>query len=402
LLVFLGTFEHALLVFSRLILSGKLVDTMIYFDYSATTPMSDEALFAYQKAAKEYFGNSNSLHQFGQEAEQVLYLSRKSLASSLQVQPSEIYFTGAGSEANFLALTSLATALESKGKNILTTRCEHHSVLQSLHYLETQGFTITYVPVDEHGIITVEALMKSVQNDTILATFAHANSELGTIQDLKALGEVLAERKILFHSDCVQTYGKLPIPIEYLASISISAHKIYGPKGIGATFIRSSYHWQPFLKETTHEFGFRPGTIDVPSVVAFATASENIFIDNQQEMNRLKGLRDMVVAEFSKNPAIILEGHPTQRLPFHLGVRLKGIEGQLVMLECNRKGIAISTGSACRVGQSSPPQSLLAIGRTAEEAHEFIRITFGKWTTEEDIHKLIDCINGVVANYRKD
>ncbi|WP_088102640.1 IscS subfamily cysteine desulfurase [Halalkalibacter urbisdiaboli] len=375
---------------------------MIYLDYSATTPMSDAALFAYQKAAKNYFGNSNSLHQIGQEAEHVLYLSRKSIASPLQIQPNELYFTGSGSEANFLALTSLASANKHKGNNIVTTRCEHHSVLQALHYLQSQGFTITYVPVNEQGLVTVEALEEAISENTILATFAHANSELGTVQDLVAIGQLLSNHKVLFHSDCVQTYGKLPIPVDVLTSLSISGHKIYGPKGIGATFIRSQYHWKSFLEGTTHEFGFRPGTVDVPSVVSFATAAEDIHTEREQEMKRLSLLRERVVKALCNNSSVVFEGHPTKRLPFHLGIRLKGIEGQLVMLECNRKGVAISTGSACRVGQSSPPQSLLAIGRTHEEAHEFIRVTFGKWTTEKDTDTLVECIQSIVSKFRKD
>ncbi|WP_100406564.1 IscS subfamily cysteine desulfurase [Bacillus solitudinis] len=372
---------------------------MIYLDYSATTPMSDEALQAYQKAANNFFGNSNSLHQFGQEAEQVLYLSRKSLSASLDMQPSECYFTGSGSEANFLALISLALAYQHKGKHILTTRCEHHSVLQAIYYLQTQGFSVTYVPVDKFGLITKKALLESIQEETILATFAHANSELGTVQNLAMLGKILAMKKILFHSDCVQTYGKLKIPVEYLSSLSISAHKIYGPKGIGAAFIRSTLHWQSFLKGTTHEYGFRPGTVDVPSVVSFATAAETYLQESEADMKRLLNLRIRTIEALSMNPSVVFEGHPTQRLPFHIGMRLKGIEGQLVMLECNRKGIAISTGSACRAGQTAPPQSLLAIGRTTEEAHEFIRITFGKMTKDEDVEALTKCISEITTNY---
>ncbi|WP_227937839.1 IscS subfamily cysteine desulfurase [Alkalihalobacillus deserti] len=363
---------------------------MIYLDYSATTPMSSYALETYNRVATDFFANSRSLHGRGLESDDVLSLSRRTIADALSVDQSEVYFTGSGSEATFLTLTGLAFANQHKGKTIITTAGEHHSVQQTMSYLKEHDFRIIHVPVNEFGQVTTDSLRSVLSKDTILVSIAHANSEIGTVQDLVSLGEVLTKHDILFHSDCVQTFGKIAIPTHVLTSASFSAHKCYGPKGVGAAYINSHTHWRPFLQGTTHENGFRAGTVDVPAIAAFAAAIDEYLPMVATDMNRLSDFRQLVIDAFEKEERIYFEGHPTKRLPFHISLRVKGIEGQLVMLECNRKGLAISTGSACRVGDTHPSNTMTSIGRTKEEAHELIRITFGRWTTEEEVYKLID------------
>lgn len=374
---------------------------MIYFDYSATTPMSDAALKTYEHVARKFFANSRSLHSFGEESETVLNLSRKKIAQSLGVEADEIYFTGSGSEATFLALTGLALAHQHKGRTIVTTQGEHHSVHQALFYLQRLGFSIRYVPVNEFGEVTIDNLSTTIDDDTILVTIAHANSEIGTVQNIAEIGRFLARQNILFHSDCVQTFGKLPIPSEHLSSLTVSAHKCYGPKGVGAAYIQRELPWVPFLQGTTHENGFRPGTVDVPAIASFAAAIDEWLPQAKDEMIRLGKLRARFISAFQAEERVVFEGHPTNRLPFHTGLRVKGIEGQLLMLEFNRKGIAISTGSACSVGESTPPKTLISIGRSEEEAHEFVRITFGRWTTEEEVDVLIEAFHEILSTIKR-
>lgn len=369
---------------------------MIYLDYSATTPMSPYALETYNRVATDFFGNSRSLHDKGLESDDVLSLSRRTIADAVHVGQNEIYFTGSGSEATFLALTGLAFAHQHKGKTIITTAGEHHSVHQTLSYLKKYGFQIIYVPVNPFGQVTLDSLRSVLSEETILVSIAHANSEIGTVQDLVSIGEFLKEHDILFHSDCVQTFGKIPIPTQILTSASFSAHKCYGPKGVGAAYISSYTRWKPFLSGTTHEFGFRAGTVDVPGIAAFAAAIDEYQPLVANDMQRLFGLRQLVIDTFKNDARICFEGHPSKRLPFHISLRLKGIEGQLVMLESNRKGIAISTGSACRVGDTHPSHTMLSIGRSVQEAHELIRITFGRWTTKEEVYTLIENLKQIL------
>jgi cysteine desulfurase len=375
---------------------------MIYFDYSATTPMSSSALETYNRVATEYFANSRSLHTKGLESDDVLSLSREAIANFLSVKENEIYFTGSGSEATFLTLTGLAFAHAHKGKSIITTEGEHQSVHQTMNYLKDHGFQIIYVPVNEYGQVTIESLQSVLTSDTILVSIAHANSEIGTVQDLVSLGNFLSEHGILFHSDCVQTFGKIPIPTHLLTSASFSAHKCYGPKGVGAAYINGYTHWRPFFQGTTHEFGFRAGTVDVPAIAAFAAAIDDYQSIALKDMKRLNGYRQLVINAFQEESRICFEGHPIERLPFHISLRIKGMEGQFAMLECNRKGFAISTGSACRVGETKPPRTMLSIGRSMEEAHELIRITFGRWTLEDEVYKLINTLKQLVTDYKGD
>ncbi|MGO4887425.1 IscS subfamily cysteine desulfurase [Anaerobacillus sp. MEB173] len=375
---------------------------MIYLDYCATTPMSETALEMYNKVAKDFYGNPSSLHDIGTTSKQILDASREELAKCFNGEARGVYFTGGGSEANNLAIRSLLKGNQKKGRHLITTKIEHSSLLNTFEMLESEGYDITYVPVNEYGEVTIDTLDKALSEDTILVSISHASSEIGTIQNIEQIGCYLAEKDILFHSDCVQSFGKIPLDVKKakLSALSISSHKLYGPKGVGACYISPSVSWQSVIPNTTHEKGFVPGTVNVPGIASFVTAAQEICNHLDKESLRLVGLREQLYETLSKEfPRVILEGHPTNRLPHHLGLRISGMEGQYAMLECNRYGLAISTGTACQIGQTSPSKALLALGRSKQEAIEFIRISLGRFTTEEDINEALCQIRKIIVNY---
>lgn len=375
---------------------------MIYLDYAATTPMSDESMLTFQQASKQYFGNEQSLHDIGSSASVLLKTCKKTLANLLHAKEQGIYFTSGGSESNYLALHSLITAHQEKGKHIITTPIEHASIRNYFRELEKQGFAITYVPVDRFGVVDIEALEAAIQEDTILASIQHANSEIGTIQPLRKIGRLLKAHNVLFHTDCVQTFGKIPIQVEdmYIDSLSISAHKIYGPKGVGACYINPQVQWQPIFEGTSHEGGFRPGTVNVPGIAAFLTAAQAIIEEQEKEAKRLKELREFFVQGLQEIPhPIFIEGHPVSSLPNIVAVTIQGIEGQYTMLECNRSGIAISVGSACQIGKQEPSRTMLAIGKEPEEAKQYVRFSLGKYTTKQEIETTLQVLRTMIYQF---
>lgn len=366
---------------------------MIYFDYAATTPMSKEALETYTKAAINYFGNEQSLHDIGGTASSLLEACRRAFANTITGKEQGVFFTSGGSESNFLALQSLLGAHH--GNHIVTTPMEHASIRSYFHLLQTNGYTITEVPVDSCGLMDLEALENSITADTVLACIQHGNSEIGTVQPLAEIGTILKKHNVLFHTDCVQTFGKLPIDVEmmHIDSLSVSAHKLYGPKGVGACYINPNVRWRSAFPHTSHEKGFRPGTVNVPGIASFITAAEEMMRERKTEMNRLRNLRTYFIERLRATlHTIEVEGHSTSCLPHIIGVTIKGIEGQYTMLECNRYGIAISTGSACQIGKQEPSKTMLAIGKTAEEAKQYVRFSFGRHTTKEQIDTTIDVL----------
>ncbi|MBO1626373.1 IscS subfamily cysteine desulfurase [Bacillus arachidis] len=363
---------------------------MIYLDYAATTPMSKEAIETYTKAAEQYFGNEQSLHDIGGTASSLLQVCRASLAQMIGGKEQGVFFTSGGSESNYLAIQSLLNT--KSGKHILTTPMEHASIRSYFQFLAQQGYTITEIPVDSYGLIDLRALEEAITEDTVLASIQHGNSEIGTIQPISEIGEILKKRNILFHTDCVQTFGKLPIDVTAMQidSLSISAHKIYGPKGVGACYINPQVRWEEVFPGTSHEKGFRPGTVNVPGIASFLTAAEHILDNHEEEQARFRQLRSYFIEQLQPLPLEIqVEGHSTSCLPHIIGVTIKGIEGQYTMLECNRHGIAISTGSACQVGKQEPSKTMLAIGKTYEEAKQYVRFSFGRHTTKENIDTTI-------------
>ena len=376
---------------------------MIYLDYAATTPMSEEALAAYTEAAKLYFGNSSSLHDIGSDAARLLDICRKQLAALINGDERGIYFTSGGTESNILAVRSIIQAHRHKGNHLITTVTEHASLYHLFQQLETEGYEVTYLSVDRFGHIDIDELEQAITPNTIFASIHHANSEIGTVQPIQEIGKLLRKHGVIFHSDCVQTFGKIQVDVQsmHIDSLSLSAHKIYGPKGVGAVYIDPRIKWTACFPNATHEYGFRAGTVNVPGIAAFVTAAQHICAHLSDEQSRLEQLRQYFISQIAeKQLPIDIEGHCDAHLPNIIGLLVHGIEGQYTMLECNRYGIAISTGSACQVGKQAPSRTMIAIGKETEEAKQFVRISLGKPTTMADLDRLVAALEAI-CQHRK-
>lgn len=373
---------------------------MIYLDHAATTPISDKAMEVYLNVAKHYFGNSSSLHDEGSSAKQILDASTKTLAAILKVRPRDVFFTSGATESNFLAIHSLLKS--SEGKHIITTAIEHSSVRNVFQKLQNEGYEVSFVPVNHHGQVEMDTLREMVTEQTALVSIQHVNSEIGVIQELEEIGAFLHEKNILFHSDCVQSFGRLPLDVPQLNvdAISLSAHKIYGPKGVGAVWMNPKVNWKPFLPDTDKPGNFKSGTSDVPSIAAFATAAKNLNKEREKEQQRIRSFRGSLIKELQKLPfeMEIIE-HAEKTVPNILGLRFPGIEGQFLMLECNQAGLAISTGSACQVGSEKPNKTMIAIGKDEQEAREFVRLSFGKLNNKDQISNIIQKINVILKRH---
>ena len=365
---------------------------MIYLDYAATTPMSEDSLHVYGEVNRNFYGNSSSLHDIGSSANIFLETCRSELAKLFNGKEQGVYFTSGGSESNILALQSLLLAHQHKGNHIITTNIEHSSISNFLKKLESEGFDVTYLPVDELGKVNPIEVENAITDKTILASIHYANSEMGVIQSIEEIGAILKKHNVLFHSDCVQTFGKIPINVvtANLDSISLSSHKIYGPKGVGAAYINPSVKWDPVFPGTSHENGFRPGTVNVPGIAAFISAASVMSVSMNENYQHFLHLRNQLKDGLTGvSDRIEWIEHASDQLPHIVGLRFSGIEGQYTMLEFNRYDVAISTGSACSVGKQAPSKTMLALGKTPEEAKQFVRISFGNTTTSSDITKVI-------------
>ncbi|MCT8139523.1 IscS subfamily cysteine desulfurase [Anaerobacillus sp. CMMVII] len=372
---------------------------MIYLDYCATTPMSEKALEVFTKASTHFFGNPNSLHDEGAKAKSLLEQSRKEIAKCINGDPKGIYFTGGGSDSNNLAIKTL---VKGKSGHIITTAVEHFSVINTFLQLQEEGYQITFLEVDQEGKISLSKLREALQENTILVSIGHANSDIGTIQDLHQIGMFLNEKKILFHSDCVQSFGKIPIDVTNLQidSIALSSHKVYGPKGVGAVYISPRIDWKPLIPNTTHENGFRAGTINVPGIASFAEAAIEICRKMPEEERRLHRLSQHLMQRLSEYDVdFSLVGHRTDRLSHHLSLRIHGVEGQWLMLKLNQKDIAISTGTACKVGEQTASKTMLELGFPKEAATELIRISLGNHTTMEHMEATANAFKEIVEDY---
>lgn len=326
----------------------------------------------------------------------LLQVCRKTFAEMIGGKEQGVFFTSGGSESNYLAIQSLLNARTKK--HIITTPMEHASIRSYFQSLKSKGYTITEIPVDKSGLLCLVDLEAAITEDTVLASIQHGNSEIGTVQNITEIGALLKKYNVLFHTDCVQTFGKLPIHVFEMGidSLSVSAHKIYGPKGVGACYINPQSRWEQVFPGTSHEKGFRPGTVNVPGIASFLTAAENILKTQWEESLRFKELRSYFLGQIQTLPLEIeVEGHSTSCLPHIVGVTIKGIEGQYTMLECNRHGIAISTGSACQVGKQEPSKTMLAIGKTYEEAKQYVRFSFGQQTTKDQIDTTIHALHTI-------
>lgn len=376
----------------------------IYLDYGATTPVREEAFTAMMPYLQMEYGNSGSIHDLGQRSNDAIQHARMQIAKAIGASsPREIVFTSSGTESNNLAIIGVARKRKDRGNHIITTSIEHPSVLETCKYLEREGFTITYLPVDSYGQVRVQDVADAINEQTILVTIMAANNEVGTIQPIAEISKLLRERSILFHTDAVQYIGKVPCSVEDLGVdlLSIGSHKIYGPKGIGALYVRKGVRIEPLLYGGGQERNIRPSTLNTPAIIGFGKAAELAGQEVHQEAERLTVLRDYTWARIRDEIGDVdLNGHPTKRLPTNLNLSFHRVEGQAVLLELNRQQIYVSSGSACSAGKHRASHVLRAMGKSEEIAHQSMRITLGKSTTKEDLDVMIHHLSQVLTYLR--
>lgn len=374
----------------------------VYADYAATTATSPEVLESMLPYFSEIYGNGSSVHSFGREAAKAVSEARAQVAQALGAQPEEIYFTSGGTEADNWAIIGTAYARRDKGNHIITSAIEHHAVLHTCEYLEKQGFFVTYLPVDETGLVSPEAVEQAIRPDTILITIMYANNEIGTIEPIPEIGAIAAAHKIPFHTDAVQAIGNVPIDVkaQHIDMLSLSAHKFYGPKGIGALYVKKGHKLDNYMHGGAQERNKRGGTHNTPGIVGLGTAIEKAAANIEAHNGEMHRLTDKLRRAIEKIPDVRLNGHPTQRLAGNVNYSIRYIEGEALLLSLDIKGIAASSGSACTSGSLDPSHVLLAIGLPHEIAHGSLRLTFGEGTTEEDIDSIIKELPPIVERLR--
>jgi len=375
---------------------------MIYLDFAATTPIHPQVMEVYTQVATRYFGNASSLHDAGSSAKQIIEASTAVISKVMQASPKGLSFTSGATESNYLAIRALLDGRTDNRKEIISSRMEHSSVINVLNRLSNRGYIIHWVKVLENGRIDLNHFDQLLSNQTALVTIQHVNSELGVIQPLYEIGERLKNVEVLYHSDCVQSFGKIPFNVQEmnLDAVSISAHKIYGPKGIGAVWINPDTNWKPIFNDQDQHKSLRFGTANTPGIAAFAAATKIIIADQAREFERLETFRKAFIDGLKKTgKPFLVEGKSENQSPYILGARFPGLEGQFLMLECSQAGLAISTGSACQVGSDKPNRSMKAIGRTDEEAREFVRFSFGMNVKEHHIPEIIEKIDLILERH---
>lgn len=375
----------------------------VYFDHSATTAMDPEVLEAMLPFMKEKYGNPSSIHSFGREVKVALEEARESIADYLKIRAADIYFTSGGTESDNMALRGVAYQLKSKGKHIITSKVEHHAVLHTCEALADEGFEVTYLAPDKYGMVHPDAVEKAIRDDTILISIMHANNEVGTINPIDKIGKIAREKGVLFHSDAVQSFGKIPMNLSKLPVdlMSMSGHKIYGPKGVGILYIRKGVRLEKLTYGGEHERGRRPGTENIPGIIGMAKAVELRRTQMDEINENVRKLRDMLYDKvMEKLPRVFLNGHPEKRLTSHLNLSFQGIEGEALLLSLDLKGIAASSGSACTSGSIDPSHVLSAMGVKPELAQSSIRFTLGKDNTEEDVEYTLRVLPEIVERLR--
>jgi len=376
----------------------------IYLDYAATTPVKKEVLEEMIPYFCEKFGNPSTIYSYGREGKQALDLARDRIAKALGAKQDEIYFTSGGSESDNWAIKGIAFANRDKGNHIITTKIEHHAVLHACEALEKEGFEVTYLNVDQYGLIDLEELKNAITDKTILITIMFANNEIGTVQPIKEIGQIAREKKIYFHTDAVQAFGNVKINVEDLNIdlLSISAHKIYGPKGVGALYIRKGVKIAPFIHGGAQERRRRAGTENVPGIVGFGKAAELAVQNIDKHIEHQKRLRDKLIKGIlDKIDYVRVNGHPEQTIPGTVNFAFEFIEGESLLLSLDMIGVCCSSGSACTSGSLDPSHVLMAIGLPHEIAHGSLRITIGDFTTEEDIDYVLEELPKIVDRLRK-
>jgi len=375
----------------------------IYFDHAATTPPRPEVVEAMLPYYREQWGNPSSLHWSGREARDAMDRAREQVAVLLGALPEEIVFTGSGTEADNQALVGIGVANEKKGDHIVTSAIEHHAILHTAQFLEKRGFKVTYLPVDSNGLVDPDAVRKAVTDRTILVSIMHANNEIGTLQPVREIGAICRDRDVLFHTDAVQTVGHLPINVREMNIdlLSLSAHKLYGPKGVGALFVRKGVRTSPLIHGGGHERGRRSSTENVPGIAGLGEAARLAAEDMEWEIAHNSELRDhMIEGLLERIPDSILTGHPTQRLPNNASFCIRYIEGESMLLNLDFEGIAVSSGSACTSGSLEASHVLLAIGLPHDVAHGSLRISFGRGNTMAEVNHFLEVFPPIVEKLR--
>lgn len=378
----------------------------IYFDYAATSPVRQEAMDAMLPYFQQHFGNSGSIHDVGTRAHQAIELARKQVATALGASsPREIIFTSSGTEANNLAIIGAARYASrfNKGNHVITSQIEHPAVLEACRFLEREGFDVTYLPVDSTGQVAVEDVIQALTDQTILVSIMAANNEVGTIQPIKEISQHLRQSPALLHTDAVQYFGKVPFTVSELGVdlLTIGSHKIYGPKGAAALFVRKGVQLDPILFGGGQERALRPSTLNTPSIVGFGVASLLASKEAKAESIRLTTLRDYCWKRLQEEiGSVTLNGHDTHRLPNNLNLSFHQVEGQAILLELNRKQIYVSSGSACSAGKHQASHVLKAMGKSDDIAYQSLRVSFGKETSKEEIDFFIDELKAVLHYLR--
>lgn len=375
----------------------------VYLDHSATTPVRPEVLEAMLPYFKEKFGNPSSIHAWGREIRSDVEAAREKVASLIGAEAREIVFTAGGSESDNTAIFGAALAAKPGRRHVVTSAVEHHAVLDTVKALKARGYDVTFVPVDEHGMVHPEAVREAVRDDTFLVSIMHANNEVGTIMPIKEIAEIAHERGALMHTDAVQTVGHIPFDVQELGVdlASMSAHKFYGPKGVGVLYIRKGVKLEPLIYGGGQERKRRAGTENVAGIVGLATALELAVAEMPEEAERLAALRDRLIEGIrSKIDHVKLNGHPAMRLPGHVNMSFKFVEGEALLLNLDLKGIAASSGSACTSGSLEPSHVLLAMGIPHEVAHGSVRMTMGRATEAEDVDYVLEVLPPIVEKLR--
>ncbi|MXX02749.1 MAG: cysteine desulfurase NifS [Gemmatimonadetes bacterium] len=376
----------------------------IYLDHNATTPVRSEVFDVMEPFFRNRFGNASSIHRYGQDARAAVEEARARVAGLVNARPGEIYFTSGGTESDNLAIKGTAYARRACGRHIITTNIEHSAVLNSCAFLEREGFKVTYLPVDEFGRVDPGQVEDALTGQTILVSIMHANNEIGTVQSVGEIGRIARARGVCFHTDAVQSAGKLPVDVEAMGAdlLSLSGHKIYGPKGVGAIYIRKGVDIEPTAHGGHHENDVRSGTENTVGIVGLGKAAELAAEERESEYRHLSGMRDALEARIRVEiEGVRVNGHPERRLPGTLNVSFPGAEGESLIMSLDLAGIAVSTGSACTSGAIEPSHVLLALGRDPRTALGSVRFSFGRDNTMGDVDCVMDSLPGIVARLRE-
>ncbi len=379
------------------------MEKLIYLDNAATTKTAPEVVEAMLPYFTEHFGNPSSVYGFAAANKEVITRQREIIADTLGAKSNEIYFTAGGSESDNWALIATAEAYASKGKHLITSKIEHHAILHTCEYLEKKGFEVTYLDVDENGIVDLEQLKSAIREDTILISIMYANNEIGTIQPIREIGAIAHEHGILFHTDAVQAFGQVPINVDedQIDMLSASGHKLNGPKGIGFLYIRKGVKIRSFIHGGAQERRRRAGTENVPGIVGFGKAVERAVSTMEARTKKERELRDYLIERIEKEiPYCRLNGDRTKRLPNNVNFSFRFIEGESLLIMLDMKGICASSGSACTSGSLDPSHVLLAIGLPHEIAHGSLRMTLSEETTKEDLDYVVENLKEIVGNLR--